>query len=148
MELTDLQKQMEERAASIERREEEGEEAQASLAADRAELERQKGELMLAREGALRSDDELEEIPAPAIPEVDGEVRWSRAPSGLAVRAAEMAAASKRAERAASDQEGEEGMKPLARLRCKVCRTVIPIYTEERPLDIACPSCGKEGILK
>ena len=58
---------------------------------------------------------------------------------------------------AASDDGSEEAedasrdvpdTKPLARLKCKVCSTIIPIYTEERPLDITCPSCGKEGILK
>ena len=37
---------------------------------------------------------------------------------------------------------------PLARLRCKVCETIIPIFTEERPLQIVCPNCGKGGVLK
>jgi chromosome segregation ATPase len=139
-ELTDLQKQLEERTASLEAREEELERTQTRLNEERTELERQKGELMMAREARLKTDDELEEIPPPEIPELDEQVKWSRAPSGLAVKAAEMAAAKM--------TEDSEKRKPIARLRCKVCRTVIPIYTEERPLDIACPSCGKEGILK
>jgi hypothetical protein len=46
------------------------------------------------------------------------------------------------------DFEPGEERKVLARLRCKACETVIPIYTKERPIEIICPSCGREGVLK
>jgi hypothetical protein len=37
--------------------------------------------------------------------------------------------------------------KPLKKIRCTSCKAIIPIYTEQRPLDIQCPSCGKKGRL-
>jgi DNA-directed RNA polymerase subunit RPC12/RpoP len=37
--------------------------------------------------------------------------------------------------------------KPLKKIRCTSCKAIIPIFTEERPLDIQCPSCGKRGRL-
>jgi hypothetical protein len=112
------------------------------LAEDQGELERQKAGLMVARENLLKARGELEEAPSPEleVEEVDTP-KWTRAPGGLAQKAAKMAAATKA-------QAEKEGRKPLARLRCKVCSTVIPIYTGERPLEIICPNCGKEGILK
>jgi len=41
-----------------------------------------------------------------------------------------------------------QGRAPVARLRCRVCGTVIPIYTHERPVQVACPKCGKVGNVK
>ena len=37
--------------------------------------------------------------------------------------------------------------KPLKKIRCTSCKAIIPIYTEQRLLDIQCPSCGKKGRL-
>ncbi len=37
--------------------------------------------------------------------------------------------------------------KVLKKIRCTSCKAIIPIYTEQRPLDIQCPSCGKKGRL-
>jgi hypothetical protein len=129
----------------------------AHLREEEVELERQKAELMLARENMLKASAELEEIPPP--PEIiskppPSEVATNRARSGLAMRAALMVAQSRRQAEGA-DEEAEvaekapdEDLKPLARLKCKACETVIPIYTDERPLEIVCPECGKRGILK
>ncbi len=155
-ELMNLQKGLEDRTASLEQREEELERARARTWEQENELERQKGDLMLARENLLKAGNELEEIRSPdlaptKVQETEG---VHRAPSGLAMRAAEFAALSKEeeaeeAKKAAAMGETEPtGRKPLARLRCKVCSTVIPIYTNDRPLEIECPGCGKGGILK
>jgi DNA repair ATPase RecN len=155
-ELMDLQKGLEDRTTSLEQREEELEKGWASIRGQETEFERQKGELMLARENLLKAGNELEEIRSPAqspikVQEAKG---VHRAPSGLAMRAAEFAALSKEEEAeevkkaAASGETEPDGQKPLARLRCKICSTVIPIFTNDRPLDIECPRCGKGGILK
>ena len=37
--------------------------------------------------------------------------------------------------------------KALKKIRCTSCKAIIPIYTEQRPLDIQCPSCQKKGRL-
>ena len=37
---------------------------------------------------------------------------------------------------------------PLKTLTCSGCRGKVPIYTNQRPLKITCPSCGKSGTLK
>jgi DNA repair exonuclease SbcCD ATPase subunit len=147
-ELADLQRQLEERTSALEFREEELERSRSRMEREKEELDRQKRDLMLARENLLRAGEELEEIPAAELTEE----RIARAPSGLAKRAADMLAAADVEEMDMEDGDGdEEGAaegRPLARLRCKVCSTIIPIHTEARPLDIVCPSCGKEGILK
>jgi len=38
--------------------------------------------------------------------------------------------------------------KVLYKVKCPGCKTVIPVYTRERPLKIKCDDCGKEGVLK
>jgi hypothetical protein len=38
--------------------------------------------------------------------------------------------------------------RPLAQVRCNECTHIIPIYSEERPLKIQCPSCGKLGMIR
>jgi rubrerythrin len=114
---------------------------------------------MLARENLLKAGDGMEEIPPPDIPSTSPEVEgYHRTPTGLASRAAQFAALSREEEEeeemkdeAAAKKGGAVGAgesKPLARLRCKVCGTVIPIYTNDRPLEIECPGCGRGGILK
>jgi hypothetical protein len=115
----------------------------------------------------LMASAEMEEIPP--LPEVlsmppPSEVALNRARSGLAMRAALMVAQSRRETDEQKEEAGkattgvgieepseaapEDERKPLARLKCKACETVIPIYTDERPLKILCPDCGKQGILK
>ena len=162
-ELTRLQRTMEERTGQLEAREEDLEHQLHHLREEEVELERQKAELMMAREQMLKAGEEGQ---VPELAEVltappPSEVAMGRARSGLAMRAALMVAQSRREgeedvpgdEAAVGPGEGaepgEEG-KPrvLARLKCKACGTVIPIHTEERPLEIVCPECGKKGILK
>lgn len=166
-ELTTLQLTLEERTTGLEVREDEVGRKMSHLREEEVELERQKADLMLARENMLKSTAEMEEIPPP--PEVlsmppPSEVAFNRARSGLAMRAAVMVAQSRRetderveeAEKVTTSVGSEEpfeaspedGRKPLARLKCKACETVIPIFTDERPLEIVCPDCGKHGILK
>jgi len=145
-ELASLQRNLEGRNLELEEREEELERTHARLREQEVELERQKAELLIAREELVRAGAHPESVPE--VPEVltsppPHELATGRARSGLAMRAALMVAQSRR------DEEEEDGeRKVLARLKCKGCSTVIPIYTEERPLEIVCPYCGKHGILK
>ncbi len=145
-ELAELQRTLEERTYSLEAREEDLEGQLQNLREVEVELERQKAELMMAREGMLKAPEGEELPPVPAILTAPppSEVARSRARSGLAMRAALMVAQSRRE----AELGSEEGTKPIARLKCKGCETVIPIYTEDRPLEIVCPKCGKKGILK
>ncbi|UCC92960.1 MAG: hypothetical protein JSW25_09915 [Thermoplasmata archaeon] len=156
-ELTTLQHTLEDRTTDLEVREEEVERKMSHLREEEVELERQKAELMLARENMLKASAEMEEAPPPAAilsAPPPSEVAMSRARSGLAMRAALMVAQSRReweeAEASAQEEKAADGeeMKPLARLKCKTCETIIPIYTAERPLEFTCPDCGKKGILK
>jgi chromosome segregation ATPase len=154
-ELTNLQVTLEDRSTDLEVREEEVERKMSHLREEEIELERQKAELMLARENMLKASAEMEELPpAEAILTAPppSEVAMSRARSGLAMRAALMVAQSRR-EWEETDASGEapppgEERRPLARLKCKTCETIIPIYSAERPLEFVCPDCGKKGILK
>jgi chromosome segregation ATPase len=158
-ELTNLQVSLEDRSTDLEVREEEVERKMSHLREEEVELERQKAELMLARENMLKASAEMGEVPPPAAvlsTPPPSEVALNRARSGLAMRAALMVAQSRReweeteatgVQGGTGDAPGEDP-KPLARLKCKTCETVIPIYTAERPLEFVCPDCGKKGILK
>jgi chromosome segregation ATPase len=144
-EMVGLQRDFEERVRALERREEELEDKRAALERSEGEIERQKAELFQARENLLKAQGELEEIPAPATPPAPPE----RAKGGLAEKAAEMAAKTQDVfvpgPPPAPTVEVTEARKPLARLRCRMCGTVIPIFTEDRPLKVVCPKCGKAG---
>ncbi|MEM3043281.1 MAG: hypothetical protein QXD84_07040 [Thermoplasmata archaeon] len=48
----------------------------------------------------------------------------------------------------AVDRETAPVDKPLLKVRCSSCKSIIPIYTRERPLRIKCTGCGKEGTLR
>jgi DNA-directed RNA polymerase subunit RPC12/RpoP len=37
---------------------------------------------------------------------------------------------------------------PLKNVRCTKCGETIPIYTEDRPLELVCPKCGFKGMLR
>jgi hypothetical protein len=37
---------------------------------------------------------------------------------------------------------------PLKKIKCSACGAVIPIYTNERPLRVTCPLCGRQGTLR
>jgi chromosome segregation ATPase len=155
-ELTNLQTDLEDRTTDLEVREEDLQRKISHLREEEVELERQKAEIMLARENMLKATTDMEDLPP--LPDVlsappPSEVALKGARSGLAMRAALMVAQSRREweEAGPGAENGDpsgEGKKPLARLKCKACDTVIPIYTEERPLEIICPDCGKKGILK
>jgi chromosome segregation ATPase len=146
-ELAQLQRDLEARTAELEYREEDLEGKMHHLREEEVELERQKAELLLAREGLFEvaEDEELPPVPEVLTARPPSEVARSKARSGLAMRAALMVAQSRR-EGEGEEEPGEP--KPLARLKCKACETIIPIYTDERPLEIVCPDCGKKGILK
>lgn len=42
----------------------------------------------------------------------------------------------------------EPERRPLYKVKCPGCKNIIPVYTRERPLQIKCDACGKEGVLK
>jgi flagellar basal body-associated protein FliL len=37
---------------------------------------------------------------------------------------------------------------PLSRVRCSTCQSIVPVYTNERPTPIECPTCGKKGMIR
>jgi ribosomal protein S27E len=37
---------------------------------------------------------------------------------------------------------------PLKNMTCSGCRGKVPIYTDKRPIQITCPTCGKSGTLR
>ena len=37
---------------------------------------------------------------------------------------------------------------PVKRVKCTKCGETIPIYTEDRPLELVCPKCGFRGMLR
>ena len=45
-------------------------------------------------------------------------------------------------------EDDDEEKEPIKEIPCPRCKSKVPIYTEDRPLDIECPSCGKKGTLK
>ena len=47
-----------------------------------------------------------------------------------------------------ADELDQKEVKPLAKVRCAGCKSVIPVFKAERPLVITCPRCGKMGTLK
>ncbi len=148
-ELTRLATELDDRSDELARREEALQRRASELDAQAADLARSRGEIETARENLLRAREELEEVPPPTPTP-----RAPRRP-GLARRAAEMAAAQQVeappkevAPADAATRAPEPARAPLARVRCRVCGTVIPIHTRKRPIQVVCPSCGKAGELK
>ena len=47
----------------------------------------------------------------------------------------------------APDKPVETG-KVLAKARCPACKSLIPLYSLEKPMRIKCENCGKEGVIK
>jgi hypothetical protein len=39
-------------------------------------------------------------------------------------------------------------MTPVGKVRCSQCKTVIPLYSKKRPIEIKCTNCGKVGVLR
>ena len=37
---------------------------------------------------------------------------------------------------------------PFSRVRCSACKSIVPVYTNERPTPIECPNCGKQGMVR
>ncbi len=37
---------------------------------------------------------------------------------------------------------------PSSRVRCSACKSIVPVYTNERPTPIECPNCGKQGMVR
>jgi DNA-directed RNA polymerase subunit RPC12/RpoP len=37
---------------------------------------------------------------------------------------------------------------PVKKVKCTRCGELIPVYTEDRPLELLCPKCGFKGTLR
>jgi len=37
---------------------------------------------------------------------------------------------------------------PVSKVRCPACKSIVPIFTTERPTPIECPVCGKKGMIR
>ncbi len=37
---------------------------------------------------------------------------------------------------------------PVSKVRCPACKSIVPIYTTDRPTPIECPVCGKKGMIR
>jgi ribosomal protein S27E len=37
---------------------------------------------------------------------------------------------------------------PVSKVRCPACKSIVPVYTNERPTPIECPTCGKKGMIR
>ncbi len=37
---------------------------------------------------------------------------------------------------------------PVSKVRCPACKNIVPVYTNERPTPIECPTCGKKGMIR
>ncbi len=160
-ELSRLLAGMEARTKALETREEQLEARSEDIEHREAELARMRREIEAGRENLLRAREAFEGVPAPALQAMPAAEPRRRA--GLARRAAEMAATAQSAPpaqappaqpattataTATATVAEAPGRSPLARVRCRVCGTVIPIYTHERPIQVICPSCGKAGEVK
>jgi hypothetical protein len=85
-----------------------------------------------------RYEVQAEEIlpPAPApVPPRRGEPMWDVSPTPI--------------QRAAAPAPPvQDARAPLKKIKCSACGAVIPIYTNERPLRVTCPLCGRQGTLR
>jgi hypothetical protein len=37
---------------------------------------------------------------------------------------------------------------PVSKVRCPSCKSIVPVYTTDRPTPIECPTCGKKGMIR
>jgi outer membrane biosynthesis protein TonB len=37
---------------------------------------------------------------------------------------------------------------PVSKVRCPACKSIVPVYTADRPTPIECPTCGKKGMIR
>ncbi len=37
---------------------------------------------------------------------------------------------------------------PVSKVRCPACKSIVPVFTNERPTPIECPTCGKKGMIR
>jgi len=37
---------------------------------------------------------------------------------------------------------------PMSKVRCPSCKSIVPVYTTDRPTPIECPTCGKKGMIR
>ncbi len=85
-----------------------------------------------------RYEVQAEELPPPApapAPARRGEPMWDVSPAPVQRAAAPAPVA-------------QEARAPLKKIKCSACGAVIPIYTNERPLRVTCPLCGRQGTLR
>jgi hypothetical protein len=81
-----------------------------------------------------RYEVQAQEVSPPPMPVRRGEPLWDVAPAQVPRPAAAPAPA----------QQGA----PLKKIKCSACGAVIPIYSNERPLRVTCPLCGRQGTLR
>jgi ABC-type cobalt transport system substrate-binding protein len=41
-----------------------------------------------------------------------------------------------------------QAREPVSKVRCPACKSIVPIFTTERPTPIECPVCGKKGMIR
>jgi len=79
-----------------------------------------------------RYEVRAEEVAPPPMPARRGEPLWDMAPAPVPKPSV------------APAQPGT----PLKKIKCSACGSIIPIYTNERPLRVTCPMCGRQGTLR
>jgi len=81
-----------------------------------------------------RYEVQAEQVAPPPMPVRRGEPLWDVSPAPVARPPAAPAQA----------QPGA----PLKKIKCSACGAVIPVYSNERPLRVTCPLCGRQGTLR
>lgn len=79
-----------------------------------------------------RYEVRAEEVAPPPMPARRGEPLWDVTPAPVPKPSA------------APARTGT----PLKKIKCSACGSIIPIYTNERPLRVTCPMCGRQGTLR
>jgi hypothetical protein len=83
-----------------------------------------------------RYEVQPQEFAPPPMPARRGEPLWDVAPAAVPKPVA-----------APAPVPMQQGA-PLKKIKCSACGAVIPIYTNERPLRVTCPLCGRQGTLR
>ena len=79
-----------------------------------------------------RYEVQAQEVAPQPMPARRGEPLWDVAPAAVPKPSA------------APVQPGT----PLKKIKCSACGNVIPIYSNDRPLRVTCPLCGRQGTLR
>jgi hypothetical protein len=49
---------------------------------------------------------------------------------------------------AAAPAPAPASSEPMSKVRCPSCKSIVPVYTTDRPTPIECPTCGKKGMIR